>query len=78
MKKILATSKTCGPCHALKSKIEKLGLEVEIREYSPDHFEWFNKHNIRAVPRLVIEDGENVEIIQGTEEILNAIRNEES
>lgn len=77
MKKILATSRTCGPCHALKSKIQKAGLEVEIKEYSPDTMEWFVKHNIRSVPRLVIENGENVEIIEGSEDILNALENEE-
>ena len=75
MKRIIATSKTCGPCHALKSKIEKLGLDFEIREYNPDNMEWFTKHKIRSVPRLVIEDGDNVEIIQGTEEILEALKN---
>ena len=77
MNKILATSRTCGPCHALKNKIQKLGLEVEIREYTPDTMEWFVKHNIKSVPRLVIEDGKNVEIIEGSEDILNALKNEE-
>lgn len=74
MKKILATSITCGPCHALKNKIQKLELEVEIKEYSPDTMEWFIKHKIRAVPRLVIEDGEKVDIIQGSDEIIEALK----
>lgn len=76
MTKILATSKTCGPCFALKNKIEKLGLNVEIREFSPDHLEWFNKHGIRAVPRLVVEDGDNVKIIQGAEDIIQELQND--
>lgn len=76
MNKILATSKQCGPCHMIKSKIEKLGLEVEIREHSPETSEWFSKHKITAVPRLVIEDGDNVEIIQGMDDIIERIKNE--
>lgn len=73
----LATSASCGPCHMLKSKIEKMGLTVEIKDYF-DHstHEWFQKHGIRAVPKLVIEDGENVEIIQGADDILERLKNE--
>jgi glutaredoxin len=74
--KTIATSPTCGPCHMLKSKIEKLGLSVNIKDYSdPANHEWFVKHNIKTVPRLVIEDEENVEIIQGIDEIIEAIKN---
>lgn len=71
--KILATSKTCGPCFALKNKISKLGLEVEIREHSPETNEWFKKHNIRSVPKLVIEDGDDVEIIEGSDDIIKKL-----
>lgn len=75
MTKIIATSKTCGPCFTLKSKIQKLGLEVEIREYDDiENIEWFKKHNIRSVPRLVIENGDDVEIIQGVDEILERLK----
>lgn len=75
MKKILATSITCGPCHMLKNKLEKLGLEVEIKDYTdPDNIEWFKKHQIKSVPRLVIEDGDSVEIIQGTDDIIERLK----
>jgi glutaredoxin len=78
MKKItLATSQTCGPCHLLKNKINLQNLEVEIKDFSdPENIEWFRKHQIRAVPRLVIEDenGDTVDVIQGTEDILEAIK----
>lgn len=75
MKKILATSATCGPCYTLKSRIEKEKLEVEIKDYNnPENIEWFKKHGIRAVPRLVIEDGDNVEIIQGMDDIMEALK----
>lgn len=58
----------------LKSKLEKMGLSVEIREYSPDTMEWFLKHQIKTVPRLVIEDGERAEIIQGIDDIINELK----
>lgn len=75
MKKTLATSKTCGPCFALKNNLEKLGLEVDTKDYiDPDNIEWFKKHGIRSVPRLVVEDGDNVEIIQGMDDIIEAIK----
>ena len=48
---------------------------MEIKDYNnPENIEWFKKHGIRAVPRLVIEDGDNVEIIQGMEEIIEALK----
>lgn len=75
MKKILATSAQCGPCFTLKSRIEKEKLEVEIKDYTnPENIEFFKKHGIRSVPRLVVEDGDNVEIIQGIEEIIEALK----
>jgi glutaredoxin len=74
--KILATSSSCGPCHMIKSKIQKLGLTVDIKDFSdPVNREWFTKHDIKAVPRLVIEDGDDVQIIQGMDDIIEAIRN---
>lgn len=72
----LATSAHCGPCHMVKSKIEKMGLTVEIKDHSDvSTHEWFKKHNIRSVPKLVIEDGDNVEIIQGVDDILERLKN---
>jgi glutaredoxin len=74
MKLTLLSSRTCGPCHMLKSKIDQKGLNVDILWFSePESFEFFRKHNIRAVPRLVIEDGDSVEIIQGIDDILAKI-----
>lgn len=75
-KYVLATSAQCGPCYTLKARIEKENLEVEIKDYTnPENIEWFKKHGIRAVPRLVIEDVDNVEIIQGMDDIINALKN---
>jgi predicted DsbA family dithiol-disulfide isomerase len=59
----------------LKNRIESEKLEVEIKEFNNvDNIAFFRQHNIKAVPRLVIEDGDNVEIIQGTDDILKAIK----
>jgi hypothetical protein len=60
----------------LKSKLSKLGLEVEVKDYSlAGDRDFFTKHEIRSVPRLVVEDGENVTIIQGIDEIIKEIEN---
>jgi glutaredoxin len=75
MSKILATSSLCGPCSMLKSKIAKLGLIVETKEHSKETADWFKKHQIRTVPKLVIEEGDTVEIIQGMDDIIEAIKN---
>ena len=75
--KTLATSKTCGPCMVLKNKIKSLNLEVDIKAFTiEDDREFFLKHNLRAVPRVVVEDGDTVEIIQGMDEIIEALKNE--
>jgi hypothetical protein len=60
----------------LKSKLKALELEVETKDYSnPEDRDFFKKHDIRSVPRLVVENGDDVEIIQGIEEIIAAIKN---
>jgi glutaredoxin len=76
----LATSKTCGPCRVVKNKLESLGLVVEIKDYTiPEDMEFFRTHNIRSVPRLVLDDGEgNVEIIQGIDDIVEAVKKQKN
>lgn len=70
----LATSVTCGPCKMLKNKLATLGLEVDVKEYTiDDDKEFFIKHNIRSVPRLVVDTDGVVEIIQGMDEIIDKI-----
>lgn len=77
MTKTLLTSSQCGPCTVLKNKLNTLKLEVVTKDYSiEEHKKFFTKHNIRSVPRLVIEDGDNVEIIQGIEEIIERIKSD--
>jgi uncharacterized protein Yka (UPF0111/DUF47 family) len=78
MKKlILATANFCGPCRVLKSRIEKEGLsdrvEIKIME---DEIDFFRENVIKSVPQLLIftEDEDQVIIIKGSDEILNAIK----
>jgi hypothetical protein len=75
---ILATSATCGPCHLLKARLEKLELTVEIKNYNdPQNIEWFKKHGIRNVPCLVVETDTTVELILGVEDIIEKIKQSE-
>jgi glutaredoxin len=76
MKYTLATSKTCGPCKILKSQLEKLGIEVDTKDYSmPENIKWFREKSIRAVPVLLIEDddGREVELVHRAELILKKL-----
>jgi glutaredoxin len=72
----LLTNKTCGPCTVVKNKLKALNIEVDTKDFSnADDQEIFRKHNIRSVPRLLIEDGESdVQIIQGIDDIVDAIK----
>jgi hypothetical protein len=79
MKKlVLATANFCGPCKVLKSRIEKEGLsdkiELKIMEDDPA---FFKDMNIKSVPQLLTftEGQEFISIIQGSDDILNAIKN---
>ena len=76
MKKILATSKTCGPCHVLKAQLNRLSIEIETKDLTNSaDFQWFRKHSIRHVPCLVVEgDNGDIEIVQGTEEIIQRLK----
>ncbi len=74
MKLTLLTNNNCGPCFMLKNKIEAKKLKVEAKCFSdPDNIEFFRKHEIKSVPRLVVEDGDNVEVIQGMDDIIAKI-----
>lgn len=78
MKKSLASASWCGPCMVVKNRIKQLGLEdkVEIKDFDTKEDEaFFKQHNIRSIPRLVVEkDDGTVEIIQGSDEIIAAIQ----
>lgn len=69
----LASASWCGPCSALKSRIAKEGLSVEIEDMD-DNPDFFKNFNIKSVPQLVIFKGDSFELISGSEEILKHIR----
>lgn len=77
MIKTLATSKTCGPCHMLKAKLEKSSISVNTKNMNDsENIPWFREKGIRAVPVLIIEDDEGNEVdrISGVEDILNNLK----
>lgn len=69
----LASASWCGPCSALKSRIAKEGLNVEIEDMD-NNPEFFKNFNIKSVPQLVVFKGDSFELISGSEEILKHIR----
>lgn len=80
MKKTLVSASYCGPCFALKKRIEKEKLKVDIIEFDTEEDESKVKKvkewGIKAVPRLVVEDGDSVELIQGSDDIIEKIKEE--
>ena len=74
MRIVLATSKTCGPCHVIKSKLKKENITVETLEFE-DNIEFFKKHQIKTVPKLLILEGDELkDTIQGVEDIFSKIK----
>ena len=73
MKIFIASSKTCGPCTMLKSRLEREKVDVEIK-YFEDEFPLFKQYNIKAVPRLIIIDDDKFESIQGQDDIVKWLK----
>lgn len=76
MKLILATASWCGPCKVIQSRLQTENLleKVEVRDPDSDHA-FFKDNNIKSVPRLLVMDGDTVvEMIQGSEDIIQRIR----
>lgn len=79
MKYTLATSTTCGPCQALKKRLETSRITVEVKDYSDSsNIPWFREKSVRSVPCLVVEDeasGET-ELVTGLEDIFLRLLNQ--
>lgn len=60
----------------VKNKLKALKLEVDILEYNKENEAFFNKHGVKSVPRLVVEDENGVTIIQGSDDIIAEIQKE--
>jgi glutaredoxin len=69
----LASATWCGPCSALKSRIAKEGLSVEIEDMD-DNPDFFKNFNIKSVPQLVVFKEESFETISGSEDIIKFIK----
>lgn len=69
----LASASWCGPCSALKSRIAKEGLSVEIEDMD-DNPDFFKNFNIKSVPQLVVFNDDSFELISGSEEIVKFIK----
>jgi hypothetical protein len=73
---ILATASWCGPCRVLKSRLIAEGLNDKVTYMDADQTaDFFQKHQIKGVPRLLVMNNEDVtEIITGTDEIIKRIK----
>ena len=77
-KLILASAGFCGPCKVLKSRIIAENLKVEIKQME-DELDFFKLHNIKTVPRLLVfKDDELIDIVQGSDDIIQRIKREVS
>jgi hypothetical protein len=70
---VLASASWCGPCSALKSRIAKEGLSIEIEDMD-DNPDFFKNFNIRSVPQLVVFNEDSFELISGSEDIIKHIK----
>jgi hypothetical protein len=56
-----------------------MGIAYEEKNFSnSDDKEFFFKHQIKSVPRLVVEDGDDVRIIQGMEDIIEELKKQDA
>jgi hypothetical protein len=76
LKIILASAGFCGPCKMLKTRIDTENFNVEIKQMEDD-IEFFRQYNIKTVPRLLVFNGDElIDTVQGSEDIMQRIRDE--
>jgi thioredoxin 1 len=68
----LLTASWCGPCHALKNRLEKQNISVDLVDIDQEK-ELVQKYSVRSVPTLLVIDGESCEKVNGSEEIVAKI-----
>lgn len=79
MKLILASASWCGPCQVVKARLqsENLSDRIEVKDADTD-ISFFKDYGIKSVPRLLVIDGETVvETVQGTEDIIKRIKQDQ-
>jgi hypothetical protein len=75
-KLILASAGFCGPCKVLKSRIEKEGFKVQVKQME-DEIDFFKLHGIKSVPCLLIFNGDKlIDKVNGSDDILRRIKSE--
>lgn len=74
MKLVLTTAEWCGPCKAIKEQITKNNYNVDIKDFDQDK-DFFKEHGIKSVPTLLVFDDDNLASkVNGTDAILDVIK----
>ncbi|QVJ12728.1 hypothetical protein [Pseudomonas phage PSA11] len=74
MKKMtLLSANWCGPCGVIKENIVRNEYEVEVIDIDIDH-QAAREFGIRGIPTLVVFDNDKPELITGTHNILNKMK----
>lgn len=69
----LFTAAWCGPCHMLKSMLDKKSLKVDIIDID-DEPELIKEFGVKSVPTLLIKRSQDdFELVKGVDEIVEAI-----
>ncbi len=69
----LYSASWCGPCHALKARLQRESINVDIRSIDDNDVN-VNKFGIKSVPTLVVESGDSYIKISGSEDIYNFLK----
>jgi len=70
----LITAGFCAPCKVLKAELEAQNLEVET-VIAEDNQELVKSYGVRSVPTLVVDNGAEIELVSGSDQIINVIKN---
>ena len=69
----LVSASWCGPCSALKTRIAKEGLSVEIVDMD-DNPTFVKDHGVKSVPCLVVYNNDSYELLYGVKKIIAALQ----
>jgi thiol-disulfide isomerase/thioredoxin len=68
----LVSASWCGPCLALKTRIAKEGLSVEIIDLD-DNPTFAKDYDVKSVPCLVLSTSDGYELVYGVEKIIKEL-----
>jgi thioredoxin-like negative regulator of GroEL len=69
----LVSAAWCGPCTMLKNKLKASELQVDTIQ-ADDEPEFCVKYGVKSIPTLVVIDGDSFELVKGSEDIINTIK----